>query len=85
MAKSLDRADLSYTATSDGYTIHYKGLPVGGAGVELPRKKRLHWRHARANLAMFTEQAKSQIDAIVDGRGEPRFLKVIASLDSEAQ
>lgn len=35
---------------ANGYSVWHNGIFLQGAGVKLPREKKLHWRHARANI-----------------------------------
>ncbi len=79
----FDSEQLSYTANCNGYMLTYRGKPLGGAGVMLPREKPLHWRHARANVKEFGEQARMSIEELKTGRGESRFLAVIAKIEDE--
>jgi hypothetical protein len=64
---ALDKKHFTYEANADGYRLLYKGRYIGGAGVRLPREKPLHWRHARANVKMFGEQARAEIGYLVSG------------------
>ncbi len=74
----MNKDDFTYEATANGYMIFYRNQPIGGAGVG-PRTKPLHWRHARQNVKDFAESAQQSIDALLAGRGEPRFLGSIAN------
>jgi hypothetical protein len=62
----LNRDDFTYTYTVNGYEVFYKGKSLGGAGVLLPRQKPLHWRHARANLKLFREDAERKINHLME-------------------
>lgn len=42
---------------ADGYRVWFKDVWLCGAGVLLPRRKRLHWCHARANIRDFLASA----------------------------
>lgn len=79
----IERKNLSYTYNADGYTLTYKGRPIGGAGVQLPREKKLHWRHARANREQFQGDAEREIRLLLAGKGQSRFIEAIARIDAE--
>jgi hypothetical protein len=73
----MDRKDFTYEANANGYMLFYKGKPIGGAGVKLPRENPLHWKHARRNVQEFTGNAGSEIELILEGRGQKRFIDAI--------
>ena len=77
----MDRKDFSYTSSSTGYQIQYKGQNIGGAGT-LPRDKPKHWKHARADVQMHKDSAESQIRDILKGNGEKRFMDNIRAIDN---
>jgi hypothetical protein len=79
----IERKNLSYTYDADGYMLTYKGRPIGGAGVKLPREKPLHWKHARANRHDNQQSAEREIAALIAGNGQGRFLEVITRIDAE--
>lgn len=78
----IDSKHLSYTYSTDGYTILYKGNCIGGASVKLPREKSLHWRHARANREEFKQIAQTTIANIASGRIDTHYLKAIEEIDN---
>ena len=71
----------TYTADANGYMLFYKGQPLGGVGVKLPRSKPLHWKHARANAKENNEQAKREIAELESGAGQSRYRNVINGID----
>lgn len=79
----MKREDLGYTYSADGYMLTYKGHNIGGAGVRLPREKRLSPTQRKGNLNDFRESAERAIAALVDGRGEARFLKAITEIEAK--
>jgi hypothetical protein len=74
--------DLTYQANADGYMLYYKGKPIGGAGVNLPRENPLRGNQGRENLKMFGQNARDAIAALKSGRGEKRFLDAMAQIDA---
>lgn len=66
-----------------GYMIFYKGNPIGGAGT-LPSSKPKHWRHKRADVKMYTEQSDREIEQLVQGNGQQRFVDVINKINKGA-
>lgn len=74
--KTLSRDDFSYTCDSQGYMLYYRNKPLGGAG-SLPSAKPRHWRHKRADVQMYKESAEHDIDRLVNGSGEKRFMDII--------
>lgn len=83
MLHESDRARFTYSADANGYMIFYRGKPIGGAGVKLPREKPLHWKHARANVKENGEQARRSIAELNTGNGEARFRAVMQRIDAE--
>lgn len=79
----MKREDFTYQYSPNGYTIFYKGVSIGGAGVMLPRAKPLHWKHSRANLKQFSEEAKYDIDRIISGTGQKRFYDAIEKISKQ--
>lgn len=75
------KADFTYQYNADGAMIYYKGKPIGGFGVILPRLKPLHWRHARANCKDNKESCERSINDIISGRGERRYLDAISKIE----
>ncbi len=66
-----------FTYNADGYSVKYKGTFLGGAGVKLPRAKKLHWRHANANIV------ENRIQCINIAHKHEQFLKSIKEITSE--
>lgn len=79
----MDVEKFSYEVDPDGYMLFYKGKPIGGAGVQLPRVRPLHWRPAQANVRDFRRNARQEIEAIKQGKGETRFIENITRIDLE--
>ena len=71
------REDFTFNADANGYMLFFRGKPIGGAGVKLPRETRLHWKHARANIQEFAGKAGSEIQLLPEGRGQRRFIDAI--------
>jgi hypothetical protein len=78
----MTREDFDFTYSHKGYMLTYKGKPIGGAGT-LPTGKPKHWKHQRADLKMYREDANREIQDLLQGRGQARFLKVIKEIDQE--
>ena len=77
----LSKDDFSYTYNADGYMIQYKGQNLGGASVMLPRSKTLHWQHARQNVRDNKESCEREINHVLNGRGQARFMEQIKRID----
>ena len=82
----MQKSDFSATVTSDGYMLLYKGKPIGGAGAD-KRDTRVRRTSARkqADVKMYNETVAREIDALVAGRGQARYLKVIEKIDGAVQ
>lgn len=74
-------SDLTYTANANGYMLYYKGKPIGGAGVVLPRDRPLRGNQARNNMCNFAEDARMEIHALDAGRGQQRFRDAMLRID----
>ena len=46
IAKQLEESGYKIEANSNGYRVFYNDTFLCGAGVKLPREKRLHWKVA---------------------------------------
>lgn len=71
---------LTYTANAWGYMLTYRGQNIGGAGNANRNPK--HWRHARADVAMFAEDARRAIAHLRAGRGRPDMRASIEKIDA---
>jgi hypothetical protein len=71
--------DLSFTSDKYGYMISYKGNEIGGAS--LYGKPKMHWKHAKANIIMFREQAIKTIMDLSKGVGPAYLLQVIETIE----
>lgn len=74
---NMQREHFTYESNQNGYMIYYKGKPLGGAGVKLPRDQPLHRQYVKANRQMFQQDAEREIDALVSGNGQARFRVLI--------
>lgn len=74
---------LSFKSDAYGYMLSYRGRPIGGAGSA--RRGRKHWRHVRADRAMFADDARREIAALKAGAGQPRMRAVIEEIDRAAE
>lgn len=61
-AARLKEEGYEFAVTPDKYEIRYKGELIHAAGVKLPRAKKLHWKHAQANLRDFLGIAISEAE-----------------------
>lgn len=75
----MKREHFSYTADANGYMIQYLGVNLGGASVQLPREKPLHWRHARKNIADNKASAELEIEGALRGYNS-RYLSLIGEI-----
>jgi hypothetical protein len=80
----LNKEDFTYTSDVNSYMIYYRGKPIGGAGVLLPRAKPLHWEHTRANITFFRDQAELSISNILSGNMSHYAQKTIEEVNSVA-
>lgn len=72
-------SDLTFTSDAYGYMLQYKGQNIGGAG--LMHRNPMHWKHAKANRAMFAADAERAIAAIEAGKGQARYMRVIDQIN----
>ena len=72
--------DFDYKANAYEYKVFYKNISIGGAGIH--RHKKLHWRHAKANVKDNAKHAKQTIRDILQGRIRPDMQKAIDKIDS---
>lgn len=75
---TLNRKDFTYSATSSGYMIQYKGQNIGGAGTLQPYKGRKRAQQA----AEYQASAELCITYLVEGHGQQRFLDAIERIDN---
>jgi len=61
--------------------LYYKGKPIGGVGTLFGEHKRA-WQHVRADIQMYSDEARNEIAALEAGNGQSRYRKVIAEIDS---
>lgn len=73
----IKKEDLSFVCSELRYMLFYKQRPIGGAGVDLSTRKGGHERRAKL-LQENREAAEREINALIEGRGQPRFLMAIA-------
>ncbi len=71
--------DFDYIANRYGYMIKYKGKNIGGAGVL--GKPKMHCKHAKQNIIDNIEYAKNEIDKLISGSGQERFINVIQTIN----
>lgn len=79
---AFDPAQFSHTSSSDGYMLYYRGKPLGGASVQLPRIHRRVAHSIRKDAAMFSENAQRQISELKSGAGEARFWTCIHEIEA---
>lgn len=58
----LNPADVTFTYGHHGYTIVYKGIPIGGAGLLNNNQKK------KSNLKLFRQQAETTRRNILDNK-----------------
>lgn len=73
---------LTFTYNQDGYMLYYRDKPIGGAGVG-KRQKPLRGRQVEACRKEYREMATREIDLLISGNGQQRFMDVIARIDAE--
>jgi hypothetical protein len=79
----IDEKQLSYGSNSSGYTLFYRGVPIGGAGAQ--HTGRRHWRHVRADVRMYADNAAREVEYLKQGKGQPRFMAAIHQIEGERQ
>jgi hypothetical protein len=57
LSDTLKEIGYKWEVTADNYRVWYKEDFIGGAGVQLPRSKPLHWKHAKQNRIENLESA----------------------------
>ena len=70
--------DFTYEVTAEGYTIKFKGQRIGGAGIMGKSKSRGKGR--MADLKMYNESAKRDIDGILNGYMPPHYKTAIEAI-----
>ncbi len=68
----LNPKDFTFTSDAFGYSLSYKGQPIGGAGTV--NRARKHPRTAEADRELYARGARMEIANLVDGRG-PRYMR----------
>lgn len=79
----MENTDITYTYNSDGYMLYYKDKPIGGAGVKPHWVTRRAWQAVRADLEDNREYARMEKNNILAGKGQKRFMDVIARIDAD--
>ena len=77
----LHPESLAFTSNAYGYMLTYRGENIGGAGNA--RREPKHWRHARADVAMFHDDARREVAALRAGTGQRRMREVIEAIDAK--
>jgi len=76
----MELKDFTYTCNARGYMIQYKGQNIGGAGISKdalsPRG-----RAAKKQISDYHQLIKLEIDALIRGTGQPRFLEAIKNIE----
>jgi len=80
---TIDRAKLSYVFSATGYMLSYRGKNIGGVSSGAPGDRKRPWQHVHADRKMYAEMARNEIDALVAGQGQFRFVEVINRIDKE--
>jgi len=76
------REDFSYSSDSDGYKIIYKGISIGGAGIE-GHGETLTVRVANRQSELYAELAKLDINDILKGKGAERYMSAIRRVNNQ--
>ncbi len=74
--------EFGFSADQNGYMITYKGKPIGGAGVMLPRARPLGGKQGANNCKENTESARREIRALESGGGQARFITAMREIDA---
>lgn len=75
----MKREDFTFKYDAYGYMLYFHDKPIGGAGTL--ERNRKHWKHIRADLKMNRENAEREIDHLLNGSGQKRFLDVIEKIE----
>lgn len=73
----ISRNDFHYSFDTKGYMIYYQNNPIGGAGIDK------QCTGCKANLKLFKESAEQDINNIMKGRGQTRYLNEINKIQSQ--
>lgn len=79
----MKRQDFTFVVDRYGYMLYYKGMPLGGAST-LDKNRKMHWKHARANIKMYSETSEREINLILQGAGQSRFIEAINKIDKKS-
>ena len=82
----MQKENFTYKATTIGYTVYYKGHPIGGAGTlgtatYTSDGRRRSAKAKKADLDMYIQSAQSIIKGFVAGRGPAYMREVIVRID----
>ena len=74
----IESKDITFNYDRYGYMLFYKGLPIGGAGAK--GKPKMHWQHARQNVADNHNYAESAKQGLLNGNGHPHMIDNIKKI-----
>ena len=82
----MDVKELSYNSNSLGFMLHYRGKPIGGAQADgtvshTSDGSIRHWKHRRANMNLHSQSAQRELDHIIDGSGDKRYIDAIKRIE----
>lgn len=80
---NIDPKDLHYEYSTKGYTLYYKGEPIGGVGCENEVYFKSRVRRSRSNLTLFKNLAELEKNSILHGRGQRYMLDKIAEIQEK--
>ena len=73
----MNKSELTYSYSTRGYTIFYKGKPIYGVGIDKSAKG------CRSNLRLFKQQAEMEIHRILNNCIGPFTQQLILAIDTE--
>lgn len=68
---------ITYSYTSRGYTMYYKGLPIGGAGTITEKKP--YW----TNISVYKKLAEVEKQRLLNGTGSKLMYDAIHEIDNK--
>ena len=77
----MKREDFSYSCNSRGYTIVYKGVNIGGAGI-LAESRCPTGKAVQKQISDYKNQAEITINNFLSGRGWAFALNTISAIDA---
>jgi len=81
--KNLNRNDFTKEVNSNGYTISFKGVKLGGAGT-MPSNYMKRCKSSKISIAdskMYNESAERDIQSLINGTGRKDMQETVNSIN----